>query len=84
MKLNGYTVEVFFDSSEGWFVRLGDVKEIIDRLTYINDNLKHDCEMWKNGYRKVYKELCETKENEQQTKQNERQKFFDEIKNLFK
>ena len=46
-------------------------------LTYINDNLKHDCEMWKNGYRKVYKELGEVK-------QNERQKFFDEIKNLFK
>ena len=77
MKLNGYRVEVFFDSSEGWFVRLGDVKEIIDRLTYINDNLKHDCEMWKNGYRKVHKELGEVK-------QNERQKFFDEIKNLFK
>ena len=49
MKLNGYRVEVFFDSSEGWFVRLGDVKDIIDRLSYINDNLKHDCEMWKNG-----------------------------------
>ena len=77
MKLNGYRVEVFFDSSEGWIVRLGDVKDIIDRLSYINDNLKHDCEMWKNGYRKVYKELGETK-------QNERQKFFDEIKNLFK
>ena len=77
MKLNGYRVEVFFDSSEGWFVRLGDVKEIIDRLSYINDNLKHDCEMWKNVYRKLYKELGETK-------QNERQKFFDEIKNLFK
>ena len=77
MKLNGYRVEVFFDSSEGWFVRLGDVKEIIDRLSYINDNLKHDCGMGQNGYRKVYKELGETK-------QNERQKFFDEIKNLFK
>ena len=77
MKLNGYRVEVFFDSSEGWFVRLGDVKDIIDRLSYINDNLKHDCEMWKNGYRKVDKELGEVK-------QNERQKFFDEIKNLFK
>ena len=77
MKLNGYRVEVFFDSSEGWFVRLGDVKDIIDRLSYINDNLKHDSEMWKNGYRKVYKELGEVK-------QNERQKFFDEIKNLFK
>ena len=77
MKFNGYRVEVFFDSSEGWFVRLGDVKDIVDRLSYINDNLKHDCDMWKNGYRKAYKELCETK-------QNERQKFFDEIKNLFK
>ena len=77
MKLNGYRVEVFFDSSGGWFVRLGDVKDIIDRRSCINDNLKPDCEMGKNGYRKVYKELGEVK-------QNERQKFFDEIKNLFK
>lgn len=77
MKIKGYKVEVFFEPEVGWFVRLGDVKDIVDRLSYINENLKRDCEMWKNGYRKVYKELCETK-------QNERQKFFDEIKNLFK
>lgn len=61
MKLNGYRVEVFFDPSEGWFVSLNDVKDIVERLSYINENLKHDCDMWKNGYRKVYKELGETK-----------------------
>ena len=77
MKLNGYRVEVFFDSSEGWFVRLGDVKDIIDHMGNINSKLKRNCDMWKNGYRTLYKEL-------EETKQNERQKFFDEIKNLFK
>lgn len=77
MKIGGHIVDVFFVAKDGWFVRLGDVKELFDRLNYINENLKHDCDMWKNGYRKVYKELCETK-------QNERKKFFDEIKNLFK
>lgn len=77
MKMAGHIVDVFYDSKDGWFVRLGDVKELFDRLNCINENLRHDCEMWKNGYRKLYKELGETK-------QNERQKFFDEIKNLFK
>ena len=77
MKLNGYRVEVFFDSSEGWFVRLGDVKDIVERLTTINENLKRDCDMWKQGYRKVYRELGETK-------LTERQKFFNEILNLYK
>ena len=77
MKMGGYIVDVFFDPKDGWFVRLGDVKELFDRLSYTNDNLKRDCDMWKNGYRTLYKEL-------EETKQNERQKFFDEIKNLFK
>ncbi len=77
MKIKDYSVEVFFDAQEGWFVRLGDVKDIIERLTYINDNLKHACDSWKAGYRRVYEELG-------QAKQNERKKFFDEIKNLFK
>ena len=77
MKMGGHIIDVFFDPKDGWFVRLGDVKELFDRLNYINDNLKHDCEMWKNGYRRVYEELG-------QVKQNERKKFFDEIKNLFK
>ena len=77
MKIKDYSVEVFFDAQEGWFVRLGDVKDIIERLTYINDNLKHACDSWKTGYRRVYEELG-------QAKQNERKKFFDEIKNVFK
>ena len=77
MKMGGHIIDVFFDSKDGWFVRLGDVKELFDRLNCINDNLKRDCDMWKNGYRTLYKEL-------EETKQNERQKFFDEIKNLFK
>lgn len=77
MKLNDVKVEVFFDSGEGWLVRLGEVKEIIDRQSYIIENMKRDCDMWKNAYRKAYKEINETK-------LNERQKFFDEIKNLFK
>ena len=77
MKIKDYSVEVFFDAREGWFVRLGDVKDIIERLTYINDNLKRACDSWKTGYRRVYEELG-------QVKQNERKKFFDEIKNLFK
>lgn len=77
MKIKDYSVEVFFDAKEGWFVRLNDVKDIIERLTYINDNLKRACDSWKTGYRRVYEELS-------QAKQNERKKFFDEIKNLFK
>ena len=77
MKMGGHIVDVYFDSKDGWFVRLGDVKELFDRLNCINDKLKRDCDMWKNGYRTLYKEL-------EETKQNERQKFFDEIKNLFK
>ena len=77
MKIKDYSVAVFFDAQEGWFVRLSDVKDIIERLTYINDNLKRACDSWKTGYRRVYEELGKTK-------QNERQKFFDEIKNLFK
>ena len=76
MKIKDYSVEVFFDAQEGWFVRLGDVKDIIERLTYINDNLKRACDSWKTGQRRVYEELG-------QAKQNERKKFFDEIKNLF-
>ena len=75
--MNDFKFEVFFDSSEGWVVRLGDVKNIIDRMGNINNKLKRDCDMWKNGYRTLYREL-------EETKQNERQKFFDEIKNLFK
>lgn len=75
--MNDFKFEVFFDSSEGWVVRLGDVKNIIDCMGNINNKLKRDCDMWKNGYRTLYKEL-------EETKQNERQKFFDEIKNLFK
>lgn len=77
MDMNDFKFEVFFDSSEGWVVRLGDVKNIIDYMGNINSKLKRDCDMWKNGYRTLYKEL-------EETKQNERQKFFDEIKNLFK
>ena len=77
MKIKDYSVEVFFDAQEGWFVRLSEVKDIIERLTYINDNLKRACDSWKTGYRRVYEELG-------QVKQNERKKFFDEIKNLFK
>lgn len=77
MKIKDYNIEVFFDAQEGWFVRLSDVKDIIERLTYINDNLKSACDSWKTGYRRVYEEL-------EKTKQNERKKFFDEIKNLFK
>ena len=75
--MNDFKFEVFFDSSEGWVVRLSDVKNIIDHMGNINSKLKRDCDMWKNGYRTLYKEL-------EETKQNERQKFFDEIKNLFK
>ena len=75
--MNDFKFEVFFDSSEGWVVRLCDVKNIIDHMGNINSKLKRDCDMWKNGYRTLYKEL-------EETKQNERQKFFDEIKNLFK
>ena len=75
--MNDFKFEVFFDSSEGWVVRLGDVKNIIDYMGNINSKLKRDCDMWKNGYRTLYREL-------EETKQNERQKFFDEIKNLFK
>lgn len=77
MNMNDFKFEVFFDSSEGWVVRLVDVKNIIDHMGNINSKLKRDCDMWKNGYRTLYKEL-------EETKQNERQKFFDEIKNLFK
>ena len=77
MDMNDFKFEVFFDSSEGWVVRLSDVKNIIDHMGNINSKLKRDCDMWKNGYRTLYKEL-------EETKQNERQKFFDEIKNLFK
>lgn len=77
MNMNDFKFEVFFDSSEGWVVRLSDVKNIIDHMGNINSKLKRDCDMWKNGYRTLYKEL-------EETKQNERQKFFDEIKNLFK
>ena len=77
MNMNDFKFEVFFDSSEGWVVLLGDVKNIIDHMGKINSKLKRDCDMWKNGYRTLYKEL-------EETKQNERQKFFDEIKNLFK
>lgn len=75
--MNDFKFEVFFDSSEGWVVRLSDVKNIIDHMGNINSKLKRDCDMWKNGYRTLYREL-------EETKQNERQKFFDEIKNLFK
>ena len=75
--MNDFKFEVFFDSSEGWVVRLVDVKNIIDHMGNINSKLKRDCDMWKNGYRTLYREL-------EETKQNERQKFFDEIKNLFK
>ena len=77
MNMNDFKFEVFFDSSEGWVVRLVDVKNIIDHMGNINSKLKRDCDMWKNGYRTLYREL-------EETKQNERQKFFDEIKNLFK
>ena len=77
MNMNDFKFEVLFDSSEGWVVRLGDVKNIIDHLGNINSKLKRNCDMWKNGYRTLYKEL-------EETRQNERQKFFDEIKNLFK
>lgn len=77
MNMNDFKFEVFFDSSEGWVVRLVDVKNIIDHMGNINSKLKRNCDMWKNGYRTLYKEL-------EETKQNERQKFFDEIKNLFK
>lgn len=77
MNMNDFKFEVFFDSSEGWVVRLSDVKNIIDHMGNINSKLKRDCDMWKNGYRTLHREL-------EETKQNERQKFFDEIKNLFK
>ena len=56
MNMNDFKFEVFFDSSEGWVVRLGDVKNIIDHIGNINSKLKRDCDMWKNGYRTLYRE----------------------------
>ena len=39
MNMNDFKFEVVFDSSEGWVVRLGDVKNIIDHMGNINSKL---------------------------------------------